>query len=154
VKVRAGWSIGIFEGSFSLSNSYKQMEDSTINEKMSLTHASAECEAYHLEVDYFKDYALEESFEEAVNNSFNANNWDTFIEVYGTHFIKDVTMGGRALQEISYSSQSVSKMSTLEIDTSVAAKARYASFFGDTSVDVKKYEEQIKYSENLETSSN
>ena len=83
---------------------------------------------------------MEDAFEAAVNTSFNSNNWTTFIDIYGTHFIKDVTMGGRAVQEISYSSQSVSKMNSLHIDTSVAAKARYAAFFGDTSVDVKKYE--------------
>ena len=134
-------SIGLFEASFSLSRNYQSMENSTIKNKMSLTHASAECEAYHLEVDYYKNYVLEDSFEAAVNTSYNHNNWETFIEVYGTHFIKDVTMGGRALQEISYSSQSISKMNTLQIDTSIAAKARYAAFFSDTSVDVKKYQE-------------
>lgn len=43
-------------------------------------------------------------------------------------------------------------MSTLHIDTSVAAKAKYASFFGDTSVDVKKYQQEISYSTALSSS--
>ena len=65
---------------------------------MSMTQASASCEAYHLAVDYYKNYALEEAFEAAVLASYTHNDWDTFIDVYKTHFIKDVTMGGRAIQ--------------------------------------------------------
>ena len=89
---------------------------------------------------------MEDSFEVAVNASYHSNNWDTFIEEYGTHFVKDVTMGGRALQEISYTSQSVSKLNSLDIDISTAARARFAQFFGDRSTDWEKYEEQIRYS--------
>ena len=81
-----------------------------------------------------------------MNSSYHSNNWDTFIGEYGTHFVKDVTMGGRALQEIAYTYQSVSKLNALDIDISTAARARFAMFFGDKSTDWNKYEEQVKYS--------
>lgn len=114
---------------------------------MSLTHASAECEAYYISVDLFRNYTLESSFVNAVNMSFNFNNWSDFIDAYGTHFVRDVTMGGRALQEISYSYESVSTLNSLDIDILTTAKFRFAMFFGDTSVDWHKYQEQITYSE-------
>ena len=69
---------------------------------MSITHAAAECEAYYLSVDLFKDFILEESFQDAVNVSFHNNNWENLIQEYGTHFVYSVNMGGRALQEIEY----------------------------------------------------
>ena len=34
--------------------------------------------------------------------SYRMDNWDNFITQFGTHFIYDVTMGGRAVQEIGY----------------------------------------------------
>jgi len=43
-------------------------------------------------------------------------------------------------------------MKTLNIDVEVAAKARYASFFGDTSVDVHKFQQEINYSSKLSSS--
>ena len=56
-------------------------------------------------------------------------------------------MGGRAVQEISYSYESVSKMNSLDIDIQLAAKASFARFFGDKSFDWHRYTEEIAYSE-------
>ena len=115
--------------------------------KMSLTHASADCEAYYVSIDLFRTYTFEPSFINAVKMSFDSDDWSDFIDVYGTHFVREVTMGGRALQEISYSYESVSTLSSLNIDISTTAKFRFAMFFADTSVDWHKYQEQITYSE-------
>lgn len=56
-------------------------------------------------------------------------------------------MGGRAVQEISYSYESVSKMSSLNIDIQTAAKASFARFFGDVSFDWHRFTQEIAYSE-------
>lgn len=61
-------------------------------------------------------------------------------------------MGGRAVQEILYSHQSVSEMESLGMDTNIAAKASFAKFFLDSSFDYHKYEAQTKYAENLSQS--
>lgn len=57
---------------------------------MSITHATAECEAYLLEVDLFKNFELDSSFISAVNSSYHSNDWETFISEFGTHFITEV----------------------------------------------------------------
>lgn len=40
-------------------------------------------------------------------------------------------MGGRAIQQIAYSFQSVSQLNALDIELTTAAKGRFAMFFGD-----------------------
>lgn len=107
---------------------------------MSLTHATAECEAYELSIDLFTVTSLLPNFVTGVNESYHSGNWDKFITQFGTHFVYDATMGGRAVQEISYSFESASKMASLDIDISLAAKASFAKFFSaDSSFDWHKH---------------
>lgn len=54
-------------------------------------------------------------------------------------------MGGRAAQQITYNFEAVSTLKALDIDISVAAKARFAMFFGDRETDWHKYQEHINY---------
>jgi hypothetical protein len=58
-------------------------------------------------------------------------------------------MGGRAVQEISYDFDSVSKLNSINIDLSLAAKASFAKFFADSSFDWSKHVEEVSYSEKL-----
>ncbi len=58
-------------------------------------------------------------------------------------------MGGRAVQEISYDFESVSKLNSLDIDISIAAKASFAKFFADSSFDWHKHSEEVEYSEKM-----
>ena len=58
-------------------------------------------------------------------------------------------MGGGATQEITYDFQSISKLNSIGIDISIAAKASYAKFFADASFDWQKHEEEISYAEKL-----
>jgi hypothetical protein len=58
-------------------------------------------------------------------------------------------MGGRAVQEISYDFESISKLNSINIDISIAAKASFAKFFMDASFDWSKHIEEIEYSEKL-----
>lgn len=106
---------------------------------MSITHATAECLAYELSIDIFTVNNLLPNFVSGVNESYHSNNWDKFITQFGTHFVYDVTMGGRALQEISYDFESVSKLNSLNVDISLAAKASFAKFFADSSFDWSKH---------------
>ena len=69
---------------------------------MSITHATAECQAYELSIDIFTVNNLLGNFVSGVNESYHTKNWDKFITQFGTHFVYDATMGGRAVQEISY----------------------------------------------------
>jgi hypothetical protein len=116
---------------------------------MSYTHATAECEAYELSIDIFTVNTLLPNFVTGVVESYKSASWDKFITQFGTHFVYDVTMGGRAIQEISYDFQSVSKLSSIDIDISIAAKASFAKFFADASFDWHKHEEEVGYAEKL-----
>lgn len=54
---------------------------------MSLTHATAECQCYEMSLDLFKPRPISANFWEGVRVSFNAKNWDKFIEQFGTHYV-------------------------------------------------------------------
>ena len=116
---------------------------------MSYTHATAECEAYELSIDIFTVNTLLPNFVRGVVESYQSKNWDKFITQFGTHFVYDVTMGGRAIQEISYYYESVSKLSSIDVDINIAAKASFAKFFLDTSFDWHKHEQEVAYAEKL-----
>lgn len=54
-------------------------------------------------------------------------------------------MGGRATQQITVTSESSSKLSSMGIDVKVAAKAKFAKFHADASFDFSKNEKDISY---------
>lgn len=56
-------------------------------------------------------------------------------------------MGGRASQQITYNFEAVSTLTSLDIDISTAAKARFSQFFGDVETDWHKYQEHINYTQ-------
>ena len=58
-------------------------------------------------------------------------------------------MGGRATQEITYDYQTISKLNSINVDISIAAKASFAKFFMDSSFDWQKHTEEVAYAEKL-----
>jgi len=48
-------------------------------------------------------------------------------------------MGGRAIQEIGYTFESIQKLASLDIDIKTAAKAHFAKFYADSSFEWSKY---------------
>jgi hypothetical protein len=125
------------------------LQKSTIESNQSITHATASCEAYELSIDIFTINNLLPNFITGVNESYHSKNWDKFITQFGTHFVYEAVMGGRAVQEISYDFDSVSKLNSINIDLSLAAKASFAKFFADSSFDWSKHVEEVSYSEKL-----
>lgn len=113
---------------------------------MSVTHATASCEIYKFDVATFSPIPFLDNFVKGVISSTKSEDWSLFIEEFGTHVIHEVILGGRATQEISYTSESESKMKSLGIDIGVAAKAKYAKFVGDASFNLSQHEEEVNYS--------
>ena len=128
------------------------MEKDTTQTNSSFTHATAECEAYELQVDLFDIDNLLPNFVKGVVQSAKTGNWDMFIDQFGTHFVYEVIFGGRATQQTSYSYEAVSTLRSLGVDLHTAAKARYAFFYGDASYDWKKYQESMNYSMKMSSS--
>ncbi len=102
-----------------------------------------------MSLNLFKPGTISDNFWSGVSYSMDGNDWERFIEQFGTHYVYEVVMGGRAIQEIQYSYKSSSDMESLNIDVSIAAKATFAKYYADASFDYQKYETQIKYVETL-----
>jgi len=92
-----------------------------------------------MSLNLFKPGNISENFWDGVSFSYTANDWGRFIEQFGTHFIYEVILGGRAIQEIQYNYKSASDMESLDIDVNIAAKASFAKFYADASFDYHKY---------------
>lgn len=101
-KISGGYDGSLIKAAFSFSSSYEHLQKDTIESNMSITHASAECEAYELSIDLFTANTLLPNFVSGVKESYLSKSWDKFITQFGTHFVYDTTMGGRAVQEITY----------------------------------------------------
>lgn len=84
--------------SFSMSRSWERLYNTTSVQKMSLTHASAECQAYEIILDKFSLPNLSEDFVQGAIYSYTRGDWTEFIEEFGTHYVHEITMGGRATQ--------------------------------------------------------
>ena len=137
--LNGGYKGALVEASFSFSSTYEKIQNSTTTHNNTTTQAMAECERYKLSVNIFDPLPLTDNFKKGVEQSYANKNWDNFINQYGSHFTYEVIMGGRAIQQIEYSFESVSRLEELSIDINTAAKASYAKFYGDTSFDWKKY---------------
>ena len=53
-----------------------------------------------MSLNLFKPGKISENFWDGVGYSFEAKDWDRFIEQFGTHYVYEVIVGGRAIQEI------------------------------------------------------
>lgn len=72
---------------------------------------------------------MREDFIEKVKYSNANNDWNNFFDRFGTHYVTEATMGGRATQEMSFSYDSVSKLKKKGITIDAAAEAEYYGFF-------------------------
>lgn len=53
-------------------------------------------------VDLFVIDNLSPNFEAGAVSSYSSGNWSQFYIQFGTHFVYEVIMGGRAIEETSY----------------------------------------------------
>lgn len=65
---------------------------------MTITHASAECQSYELIIDMFKMPTLSDDFELGAAECYKKKDWTQFIEEFGSHFVHEIIVGGRATQ--------------------------------------------------------
>lgn len=122
----------MYSASFSLSTEYREMNNKTVNQKSVVTHATSECSYYHLRTSHFQAHQVDHIFHSAVRESMIMNNWTEFINEFGTHYVKEVIMGGRATQSITYSEKSVAELKAMGIDITQTASARYKAISAST----------------------
>lgn len=75
-----------------MSTSYDKIHNQTTKENMTLTHASAECQCYEMSVNLFKPGPISDNFWSGVSYSLGENDWERFIEQFGTHYVYEVVM--------------------------------------------------------------
>lgn len=70
------------------------------------------------------------NFINGVLTSYKSGEWEKFIAQFGTSYVTEVIMGGRATQEIAYDSEQLSQMLTSGTTIEVAAKASFRKLYG------------------------
>ena len=113
-----------------------------------MTHTSSHCEAYKLTIPTFSLLALTEDFKQGVRDSYTQNSWQHFIDIYGTHYVYDITYGARAIQLLTYDYKSVSLLDSVNIDVDLAAKISYGRFYGTAEAAYSMSTEDQSYVEN------
>lgn len=74
------------------------MSNKTTSEDLVVTQVSALCQSYKLLLDTYQSYKISTNYFTAVDESIKTSNWDNFISQYGTHYITELMLGGRAVQ--------------------------------------------------------
>ena len=62
--------------------------------------------------------------------AYAENNWEEFIDHFGTHYASSVTFGGRYFLQHTYSEESMSLFTSMKLDIEMAAKIQYYSKIG------------------------
>ncbi|XP_004363372.1 hypothetical protein CAOG_03644 [Capsaspora owczarzaki ATCC 30864] len=96
LKIRASASYGPFaKGSFSASESYQQVRDSMLKRESMFLDSRAETVSYRARLEDTLPLKLTAEFRHAVQP------YDDLLETFGTHYMHEVTMGGRGMQRFS-----------------------------------------------------
>jgi hypothetical protein len=140
-KVSGGSKIYAFQ--FSASTSFQKIQNQTSVNKEEVVQCEATCQSYEVQLNKFGLPKLTSEFLNGARNSYQNKNWTKFLGTFGTHYADQTIMGGRAIQQTVYSFQSQSKMSSLKINVQLAAKASFASFYGDASFGLNNLNSQM-----------
>lgn len=133
-------------GSFSASTDYHHVERSTKQGSSLFTHAEATCLVYSGNVKKYDHPPFSKNFEEGLKSlpqQYNESKYSDFLDTFGTHYIKSVSMGALFGQQSRLTKESYSKM--VETGADVSASAKYCAI--EASVDVnydKKAAEEFK----------
>ena len=117
-----GWG-----ASFSASVDYKTVSTSTKNESTFVTQSDVSCCAYVTSILHYDPPPLTKNFLTGVNSlptNYEKSTYREFINNFGTHYIKDATMGALYGQQSFISSESWGKM--VEQDIKIGVSAGYS----------------------------
>ena len=116
-----------FEGwgaSFSASVDYKKVSTSTKNQSTFVTQSDVSCCAYVTSILHYEPPPLSNNFLKGVDTlpqNFEKKPYREFIKNFGTHYIKEATMGALYGQRSFVSSESWEKMVEQDINIDVSA---------------------------------
>ena len=132
-----GVDIGEAAASFSLSVGFQMMKNATTSKQHIVSKAYSENQFYKLVINHYKEKKVTPEFARGAVASYTTNNWLKFIDEFGTHYTKEVIMGGRATQYIEYTRTSVALLESLGITVKTAAEARIKVFSASSSKEIE-----------------
>lgn len=146
----------VMSAKFSFSYAYSSFSNNTVSKKLTSSQTNAECTLYTLQMPiYSNELTLSNDFINGVKQSFASNQWEEFLDHFGSHYATSVTFGGRYFTEHTYTEQSISLFKSMKLDLSIAAQFQFFSMAGmSLTEDLKKYANQTKViNTKVETSS-
>ena len=126
-----------FGQSFSASVDYKRTESNTRTKTSVIVQSGASCEVFSLEIPVYQSLRVTDDFRQAVLRAFynNHSSWASFMNIYGTHFVGQVVLGGRIVMQSKMSSESYAELLSVGIDIKAEAKLSFlASLTVSTSI--------------------
>ena len=127
-----GWEDSDFAARFAASASYKNLYEDTSNNSYFFTHSEVECCSYTASVLLYEPPEFTTGFMKALN-SLNPmemrpyTGYMNFIKSYGTHYIKEVSMGAMYGYQHKISKRSWGRLKEKEINIGL-----YAGYNGES----------------------
>jgi hypothetical protein len=128
------------------------MEKNTLDENRVVTHTTAECQAYRLNYNPSDSRDMSPNFLNGILTSYKNDDWFKFIDQFGTCYVSEVLMGGRATEEITYDSKAVSRMNAANMSIEVAAQAKFRKFYATGDYNSSNNQQASAYAESFSSS--
>ena len=142
LEVDATVSGGAFGFAFSASTDYQKVKQGTAQSDTVYTSSTALCSVYHSKVKPFTKLKLSDDFINGVNSlpaEMDKNPYALFTQTFGTHYVKEIGMGGKSTRFSSFTSSAYSNMTSSGIDVTAAASADFGIVHGSASAAVGKH---------------
>ena len=142
LEVDATVSGGAFGFAFSASTDYQKVKQGTAQSDNVYTSSTALCSVYHSKVKAFTKLKLSDDFINGVNSlpaEMDKNPYALFTQTFGTHYVKEIGMGGKSTRFSSFTSSAYSNMTSSGIDVTAAASFDFGIVHGSASAAVGKH---------------
>lgn len=73
---------------------------------------------------------FDSNFIQGIQSATTTNNWEDFINHFGTHYAAKVAFGGRYILEHTYEEKSMSFFESLNLDVKKAAQVQFFNYLG------------------------
>ena len=110
---------------FSQSERFKKRGETSVQENRVYEEAKAICSEYEISLNPYVKHFMEKTFETEMNRlpvPFNENQiyhvklYEKFFDVYGTHYVKHLTLGGKKIYTTSMTSRTYSELKADDVD--------------------------------------
>ena len=127
IKASGSYGGGLFSVSFSSSVDYEKIQNSVMNEKKTIVTNSTECIFYKLSLPQVDMPIYTDPFLTSVIFSYETNNWESFINTYGTSYVDSVDLGGRYTRTYSFGQKDFTSIKTSKLGIKAALSLKFGA---------------------------